>query len=278
LIFILIVVLIIVNCITFGSSRSFDNSNHWLYRELTENAMRNINDSIPAYEYKRIEDSVRNKIVLENSSMISSGAGWAGYSLGTSTNTDAEKEENYLYFSGYKIKNPFTYFFKKDGKMYMTYDSNGIITTKPSQIKYINDRETDTGEVFMPTTHATIKWLNMFHWPLLFILIIIVFGIFVNTPLRVLYNIAKGKAFNDENIGSLHVMAWLLIVFGVLPGLISLVSYLIIREQIPDQIQYRFFHSIMHGWEFIVAGLITLLLAKAFKKGYELQEEQELTV
>jgi hypothetical protein len=240
--------------------------------------MRNINDSIPAYEYKRIEDSVRNKIVLENSSMISSGAGWAGYSLGTSTNTDAEKEENYLYFSGYKIKNPFTYFFKKDGKMYMTYDSNGIITTKPSQIKYINDRETDTGEVFMPTTHATIKWLNMFHWPLLFILIIIVFGIFVNTPLRVLYNIAKGKAFNDENIGSLHVMAWLLIVFGVLPGLISLVSYLIIREQIPDQIQYRFFHSIMHGWEFIVAGLITLLLAKAFKKGYELQEEQELTV
>lgn len=276
-IFVLMVVLIVVNNIT-GTSRSIDLSNHWLYRTLTKNQMRNVNDSIPAYEYKRIEDSVRNKIALENSSMISSGSGWGAYSLGTSTYAYEGKEENFLYFSGYKLKDHFTYFFRKDGKIYMEYDSNNLIKTKLSKIKYINDRETDTGDVFIPVSHTTIKWLNVFHWIRLFIIIIVGFGIVINTPFRVLYNIAKGNAFNDENIGSLHVMAWVLIVFGILPGLTSFVSYLIIRAQISNQIQYRFFHSIMYGWGFIVAGLITLLLAKVFQRGYDLQEEQELTV
>jgi hypothetical protein len=276
-IFVLIAVLLVANNI-IGTGRSIDDSNHWLYRTLTEEAMRNINDSIPAYKYKTIEDSVRNEIAQENSSMISSGSGWGAYSLGTSTDTYEGKEENFLYFSGYKLKDHFTYFFKNDGKIYMTYDSNDVIKTKPSQIKYINDRETDSGEVFIPTSYATIKWLNAFHWIRLFIIILVGFGILINTPFRVLYNIAKGNAFNDENIGRLNIMAWVLIVFGILPGLTSLISYFIIRAQIPNQIQYRFFHSIMYGWGFIVAGLITLLLAKAFQKGYELQEEQELTV
>jgi hypothetical protein len=277
-IFVLIVILFVANNV-IGTGRSIDNSNHWLYRTLTQEEMRNVNDSMPAYLYKKFEDSIRNKVSLENADMISPGEGWGGYSLGTSTEKRDGEEQYFLYFSGYKLIDHFTYFFKKDGKIFMTYtDSTGIIKTKPSQIKYINDRETNTGEIFIPTSHATIRWLNFFHLLQLFILIVVGLGIFINIPFRVLYNIAKGNAFNDENIGGLHLMAWVLILLGILPGLTSFISYLIIRTQIPDQVQYRFFRSVMYGWGFVVSGLAILLLAKAFQKGFELQEAQELTI
>jgi len=97
-------------------------------------------------------------------------------------------------------------------------------------------------------------------------------------PLRFLLLVAKGQAFNDETIGSLHFLAWFLLITGIVIALIKIIFHLFFQSMIPPQIRFSWYDALMNGWEYIIAGLIALLLAKAFLKGSQLQKDSELTV
>jgi hypothetical protein len=102
--------------------------------------------------------------------------------------------------------------------------------------------------------------------------------ILIYLPLRFLYLVSKGETFTDEAIGSLHMISWFLLLSGFLYGFNRVVLHLIFMNRVPEPVTFSYYDTLMSGWKFIMAGLIILLLAKAFLKGSQLQKEQELTV
>jgi hypothetical protein len=63
-----------------------------------------------------------------------------------------------------------------------------------------------------------------------------------------------------------------------LAGIIKIIVHLIFSSQVPEQLYFSYYIALMSGREYIIGGLIILLIAKAFKNGQKLQEEQSLTV
>ena len=49
-------------------------------------------------------------------------------------------------------------------------------------------------------------------------------------------------------------------------------------DKIPVEIHFPFWLTIMDNKPLLIAGVIVLLVASAFKRGYKLQQEQELTI
>ncbi len=277
LIFGFMVLLILVNCSDHVSVHN--PMDPPLLKRLTERAMEKVSDSMPAYRYNRIRDSLKIKIANENTDMTQVGYAMGFFTIGTSIITYNGNKEYFLNFSGYESE-VLNYNFRENGKVYFHYlDESNDIKQKEATIRFVRDpKELEKGQVLIPASRGLINTLNFLYPIVLLILVAIFYYILFVTPIRILYNIAKGRVFTDENIGGLHVIAWVLILFGLLPGLISIISHLIIRSQIPEQIQYSYFNMLLLGRMIIATGLGILLLAKAFLRGAQLQKEHELTV
>jgi len=277
LIFGLMVLLILVDC--SGRSSVYNPMDTPLYKQLTDRAMAKVSDSLPAYRYNRIRDSLKVKIVNENTDIIHLGDSRAFASIGTSIIKHEDNEEYFLNFSGYETE-VLNYHFRENGKVYFHYlNASNDIRQEESAIRFVREQgEQEKGRVLIPASPGVINTLNFLYPVILLIIVALFYYVLLVTPFRILYNIAKGQAFTDENIGGLHVLAWVLIILGLLPGLISIVSHLIIRSQIPEQIHFAYFKMLMQGRMCMVTGLGILILAKAFLRGAQLQKEQELTV
>lgn len=275
LVFVLIILLLILNL--KGGGKTYNMMDHPLIINLTDRAMDTISDTLPAYRYNRIRDSLKMKFASENIDMISTGQGWSGDYFGSSSYYGLN--EHFLNFPGYET-GQLNYHFKKDGKIYFHYlDESDNIRIEESKIKFIRDEnEKEKGRVLIPVAAGVTKAMNILYPAFLIIMIALAYYILLVTPIRILYSLAKGHAFTDENIGGLHAIAWLLIIAGILPGLFNIISHFFIRSQIPDEIHYSYFNVLMYGWKLTVIGLCILLLAKAFLRGAQLQKEQELTV
>lgn len=276
-IFILIVLLLVANSVDVGP-RHFYYVEHPLVRLLTERSMDSGLDSLPVYRYKRVRDSIRNGIQEENMSLILGGSGWQTLSFGTSSYEEKDSTQYFLTFRNYWTDNGPTAFYRKGGRSYMEYtDDSGFIKTKESEVLFTS-RDGSDGKLMIPTSKSTIRLFTILQMAFVILTLVAAFYLLLVTPLRILFNIAKGKVFTDENIGGLHAVSWTLMVLGLVPGLVGVLSHLLIRSQIPPGVSFRFWDTIMAGSPMFVAGLCTLLLAKAFLKGSQLQNEQELTV
>jgi hypothetical protein len=97
-------------------------------------------------------------------------------------------------------------------------------------------------------------------------------------PLRTFYIIATGHAFTERNIKHLRLIGWSLIVISLIPCIVSLIASLILFNKIPIEIIFPYWLSIYEHRGWLIAGLVCLLLADAFKTGYELKKEQDLTI
>jgi hypothetical protein len=277
-IFILIVLLLVTNSIDSGNRSSY-SAEHPMVSLLTDRAMGPEYDSLSAFRYKKIRDSIKQQIQSENMNLTGHGSGWTVYSFGTSSYGKEGKEDHYLKFSGYWSEIGPTAFYHEGGKTYMEYvDDSSFLKRKETTTVYISEKDGSDGKVLIPVSASTMKVLNIFHIVFLAVLLIAGFYILLATPLRILFNIAKGNVFSDENIGGLHAMAWMLIVIGILPGLVSVISYWVLHPRIPETVGFNYWESLTRGASLIIAGLCFLLLGKAFLKGSQLQEEQKLTI
>lgn len=101
---------------------------------------------------------------------------------------------------------------------------------------------------------------------------------FVVLPLKVIYLISKGNPFEKSNIKNLHAIAYFLIVYYFGGLLFRYLLYLQPKgKPIPwlelDPSKYAYSH-----WKELVISFFLFIIAKAFKRGYSLQKEQELTI
>jgi hypothetical protein len=94
-----------------------------------------------------------------------------------------------------------------------------------------------------------------------------VFGI------RILLGISKGEAFSKKTINHLFILGWSLVTISLVPGIASLLQSLISHKQLSNNAYSLAQSFFLQHKDFLLAGLVILLMARAFHKGYVLQEE-----
>lgn len=190
-----------------------------------------------------------------------------------------EFENNYfIRLNGYTLKND-AWFFIDKGKYYIRHYPVWN-TPKEIEVRY------SAGYVNLPWDSALLIPISRKTYDIMKVLVIVLlvgvllFSLYITIvlPVRILYSIATGKPFTKGNIQRLHIIGWVLLGFALLPSLISILIELVLSRKIPNEIYYPFIQSIFDNRAILIAGLIVLLLATAFKRGYQLQKEQDLTI
>lgn len=245
-----------------------------------------VNDTLPHYRYQRIKDSLnlinrKSDYFFEkgNSGIEFNNVGFANYSTEPS-------EDYFLTISGYNHDDNVSVKNKSDRSilLYPVWDKienhsrSGHLEAKPIQIKYEEGKERWQGKVFVPVAKTFGSVLTVVFYIFIVVIAIVCFYCILFVPLRFLYQLAKGKAFTEENIGNLYFTGWGLIAIGLLLTLTTFFAHVLVRYKIPDELTFSYYAVFMDSGKYFMSGLAVLLLAKAFLQGLELKEESDLTV
>lgn len=246
-----------------------------------------LNDSLPYYRYKQIEDSLN---YINYKAEYFSNAGESselllGY-LGVGTYGKGDKKSSFLIIQGYTLSDFARVENKKANTLlyYPVWDNtyenyrNGHLESKAINLKYRIDEKTKEGKVYLPVGNGFSSFLKILFYIIALITVLTCFYVILYIPVRLLYQLAKGKAFTEENIGSLYLTGWCLVGFSLMASLLPIIAHLLIQSQIPQEIQFSYYAALLKPWKTLVAGLGVLLLAKAFLQGLNLKEEQALTI
>ena len=98
-------------------------------------------------------------------------------------------------------------------------------------------------------------------------------------PLLILINISKGRAFDDINFKRFNIMTRVLLGWMVVKILSPYILWLIYRKMIPDDfIMPNFWQLIWDNGQLFFIAVAIYIIGKAFQKGNNLQNEQDLTI
>jgi hypothetical protein len=260
-------------------------------------------ETLPYYKYKAIEDSINDQHVRNRSRLRDQGSSNMIGSVGITTITECDtcrsgnhftesqqgKHKYYFILQGYKVKTP-AYFSIENGENYLEYpvrstdpqEPGWVFDYKKINIRYAHDPDDESSEargmILIPISGRTHSFLRVVFGILSVIMVIVLFVVFATMGLRTLYNITTGEVFNRQNIRGLTIIGWLLLGVALLPPILAVLFKWIFSRIIPPPFYYPFWESIQNNKPALLAGIIILLLAKAFKKGYRLQNEQDLTI
>jgi hypothetical protein len=245
------------------------------------------NDSLPHYEYKRIEDSVNNARPKENAHHT--GTGWGTFGMNISHYIE-EKNDYYIGSKSYFLKKSDFEFFEKSGKNYIrtvmwnkieNRNCSGVFVVKQTPYKFVIDDATKGnghGMFMVPVKPVTGKILNTIMIVIGMLSLIAAIYIFYGIFIRFLLAISRGQAFSERNISRLYTIGKFLLIIGLLPFIFQSLFFLMTKANLPPEVDFSFFRAFFEGADSIRAGLIALLFASAFRRGMELQKDQELTV
>jgi hypothetical protein len=240
--------------------------------------MMNVSRELPHSEYELIKDSTLRQIWEENSASFSS---WEYLAIGTAVDEKKKDPEHYFLLSGYRADYSFRHY-RKDGIQYIQYrdpaQTNAPYVTRETSLRFSGMNPNEDINIYLSIPGWLRITLNIFLWALMGLVIVLLLFHVIRYPLRMLYNIANGNVFIPENIRIFYRLAWTLLFIGLIPQLISLVVHLILKSRVPPAFSYPVYENLMQSWGLVLAALIAFLFAEAFRKGYELEEEQELTV
>lgn len=201
----------------------------------------------------------------------------------------------YISLSGYRLAQDTVYHFR-NGKNYLRYPiwdvisnhggqqmRNGHYTIKevPFRFKYA-DFENRTweskGELMVQVNQRTYKILSTAMKISFGIYLTALLYIFLFLPARILARIAQGQAFTRKNIRQLHLIAWTILIGIALLTFSRIILRFVFRKYITHDLHFDYFQTVTdNGW-LILAAAVFFIIAKAFKKGYNLQNDQDLTI
>ncbi len=287
IIFILIVALLLLKFLYPTSSRiAWEKDNYQTrFDKLVEKESWSINDSLPHYQYKRLQDSIRRQLSEENIPRGGSGS-MSVFDVGVGKIEFQEnKVKYYLTVGGYFAKDFFE-FYSLHGKNYIEYS---VFTKKENDFR--------VGDFKTAETKFELEQLDQNRWQinyplsktqytvwqaivivLSFLAVGLLFMALIGLPLQLLFLIAKGKAFSDKVLIIFYTIASILLCSGIFLAIFRITLHLYYKAQVPYPVTFYYYDDIMNGWSLVIGGLIVLLFAKAFQRGYDLQQEQELTV
>ncbi|MBK8785852.1 MAG: DUF2975 domain-containing protein [Chitinophagaceae bacterium] len=204
-----------------------------------------------------------------------------------SINKELEKEKLYYFgLRGYELKDYDTQFYIADDKYHLAYvkwdrqagenhNKEGHYESKQIKVRYTSERKT----ILIPISKKIYKILNITIWAFSFLTGALILYFFFGLPIRLLINISKGKAFTKRNIQMLNQVC----LFAIIISFFTIVSPYIFRllfwQHIPDDFKMEsLLNKIFDNLVVLFIAVITFIIAKAFKKGYTLQYEQDLTI
>lgn len=263
------------------------------------------NDSMLYYQYKKIVDSLQIiadsfKAVHEGEDYDNKSIGHAGSSygfLGASKirwrkyvfeRQEADSQfRHYLSLGGYDLA-PQSEFYVQNGNYHLKYvvwDSstkkagntyrNGHYDRKQIPVRYSTQNKT----ILIPISKKQFSIVyNTVETTLIITLLISIF-VYLGLPVQILINISKGRPFDRRNIRYFKWMSYVLFA-QILIGLTLpyIVGY-VFRHQIPPDFErMSFFFSLLDKIYPLSIATALFIIGKAFQRGYNLQQEQNLTI
>lgn len=195
----------------------------------------------------------------------------------------AYKKKYFMQLNGFTLKNNFSFKIDKDKyyieKIYL--DKPGDIWTKKEiTVRYSPGYPPSykDGALLIPVSKKTYDVLKTIVWLLYVLTALIMFYVLFILPAKVLMTIAAGNPFTKTNVKRLNITGWTILIGALIPPLISILIEWTLSKRIPNEIYYPFIQSVFDYKFILAAGLIVLLIANAFRHGYNLQQEQDLTI
>lgn len=270
ILFILLVILLILKFFTSGKSVS-TKVDDYLYIRSSFFYSDGIPDSLPHRIYRNKEDSIRWKFYSENSGYNS---GFSFLKLGAYERVTNNKKEYFFGLKGFTYSGHNTSYFRKDGQNFFIHNNNAL----PTALNLVEDPKASELTLLLSVSHTAHQLITAALYFVAFVILVYFLHHCFLLPLRILFKISKGQPFHEENISSLFRIGKFLTIFGILVFIINIVGHLMVRNMLPSIIHYSYFNAFMESWGLLVSGLIALIIARAFEKGAELQNEQDLTV
>jgi hypothetical protein len=266
------------------------------------------------FQYKRIEDSlenIKNQITEKNRFWISGSAisntGLYSTDLYDSvyyrtpfSNQDEKRKTGKAYFFGLAgfTLNVSHKVFRKDGMTYLKrqvidkIDSTSKGIQRKGHIEYLklpfsvselpenqsyNEADPKRTIYFPISKKQYTTLLYLLGAPGILFLLWYAFVVFI-LPIRILEYIATGNAFSKKMIRSLYIISFTFIGTVLFNTLLPYIIRAAISVEIPKEFKLSWFISLKEQWVLLIISLFVFALARAFRKGYNLQQEQELTI
>jgi len=201
----------------------------------------------------------------------------------------------YLGISGYHLRMD-TIFHFRNGRNYLRYPSwdsvhwhgedrtrfgHYVLKEVPFRYSYNNfdNRLSDpSGQVLVPIGRGAYKAFLVIIPLLNGLFFITILYICIGLPAKILIRIAQGQVFIRKNIRQLYLAAITIPAAMVIMLLLHAIMQWVFRRDLTSDLQFSYLSIDWDsGWS-IVASIVFFLIAKAFKKGYDLQNEQDLTI
>jgi Protein of unknown function (DUF2975) len=203
---------------------------------------------------------------------------------------EKQREEKFYYLAleGYRIEDHNTQFFldKNDYNLaYVVWDTvvkrtfdstkQGHYERKRISVRYAADDQ----RVLVPITKKHYHLIsNALTFGGYFIIFLLVY-FFVGLPFQIIINISKGKAFTLKNIYRFKLMAVVLLIYGLMSVAAPYLLKLIYNNIIPEEFALKPFTQTFFSYlPFLLSSLGLFLISKAFQRGYNLQQENALTI
>lgn len=132
--------------------------------------------------------------------------------------------------------------------------------------------------LLLPISERTGKILTTINNILLILTLIFGLYIFIVLPIRIIANISRGNPFKESNHKNLKTIGLTILIITAIKIIAPKLIELFMRPVITKDIYNPLLLSIFDMKYAIVSGIATLLLANAFKKGYFLQTDKDLTI
>jgi len=197
------------------------------------------------------------------------------------------RRKHFISFTGFALRDNATFLIDQNNYIIENFvpekktenGSIGHMESKKVRVRLSTENVPTKGlTLLIPVSQKAFIWIEIFMYALMAVAFIVGIWIFIKLPVEILLNIANGKSFNKKNIKNLAIIGWTIIGFAFCSILIPKLIQVLFPSLIPKEIYYPMWLVLFdYKWSFI-GGAAILLLAKAFKKGYNLQQEQDLTV
>jgi hypothetical protein len=256
-----------------------------------------INDSLPHFQFKKIEDSLLqiNKERLRQNetygnSFTTGLLGVTELAENENNQTTSKPGKNKQYFlslGGFELEEDVKFFIEKNtyNLVYVKWDTVGRTGENIDRVgsykriaipvRYSNADK----KIFIPISASqyTVGYVILIVLGVL--MLAFVLFVIIGYPIQFLIRVSKGQAFTEANVSGLRVTALLIfisfIVSVTFPFLIRLVFSSFIH---PFFKPLKFWPQLYDHLPSLFLAILVFAIYIAFKKGYKLQQEQELTV
>lgn len=276
-----------------------------------EKQLFSIDDNLPHHRYQQISDSIKYIQNLEKSTNHLSISGWGFGNIGfykrdekgmiifdsTYNRYTIQYIPDTTYFislNGYYLKQAHSTFRKNDTTFLkypvitkrdtINHTISGRYEIKPLRVdvrdlpdKIINP-SAEKRELLIRVSKSQYNWYLIMMTPIaLLILLLFLWGVILQM-IRVIEDIANQEAFRKKTYRRLYIIAaslWSIILIGLMIKYIANFKF----NTYIDQALYLSFTDVFStNITSIISGFIAFCLAHAFRKGYQLQQEQNLTI